>query len=133
MGHRSSNSLSKTSRTLTLAIFLGGALALPSPSLGQACTGDVLFVGGCGRADMVGGSPTDLFHSLYRVLMALPDSTVICPGHDYGVKPRSTVGEEKRTNPYLQFGDDVEAFAEFRLNSRNGKRINQTPMRTPPG
>jgi glyoxylase-like metal-dependent hydrolase (beta-lactamase superfamily II) len=36
-------------------------------------------------------------------LGALPPETVLYPGHDYGARPTSTLGEERRTNPYLQF------------------------------
>ena len=57
-------------------------------------TGDTLFVDAWGRTDLPGGSPDELFASLHDVLMALPDETVVYPGHDYGEAPFRTLGEE---------------------------------------
>jgi len=73
-------------------------------------TGDTLFIGNCGRTDLPGGSTAELFRSLHEVLMALPDETVIYPGHDYGEVPSRTMGEEKRLNPAL-LARDVREFA----------------------
>ena len=67
---------------------------------GYAITGDVLFVGACGRTDLPGASPRQMHESLQR-LAQLPEETVVLPGHHYGGAMRSTIGEEKRTNPYL--------------------------------
>ncbi len=64
--------------------------------------GDAIFIDGCGRCDLPGSDPKAMYHSLYEVIMKLPDSTVIYPGHDYGPTPFATVGEQKKTNPYLQ-------------------------------
>ena len=63
-------------------------------------TGDTLFVGGIGRTDFPGGSHQELMDSIRTRLMALPDGTVVWPGHGYGGK-KSTIAEELRTNPYL--------------------------------
>lgn len=65
-------------------------------------TGDTLFVGYCGRTDIGGGNAEALYHSLYEKLSPLPDETKIYPGHDYGISPTSTLGEEKKNNPYLK-------------------------------
>lgn len=89
----------------------------------HAITGDVLFVNGCGRADLPGGSVDDLYHSLYNVLAELPPETHVLPGHDYGPSPRSTLWDQTRNNPYLQFRGDLEGFRHFRLNSRNGRVV----------
>lgn len=67
---------------------------------GHLFTGDALFVGGAGRTDFMGGSPGDLFET-FRRFEALPDETVVHPGHDYVGRPSSTIGAEKRTNPLL--------------------------------
>jgi glyoxylase-like metal-dependent hydrolase (beta-lactamase superfamily II) len=67
---------------------------------GHLFTGDALFVGGAGRTDFPGGSASDLFDT-FRTLEALPDSTVVHPGHDYVGRAVSTVGEEKAGNPLL--------------------------------
>jgi hydroxyacylglutathione hydrolase len=72
-------------------------------------TGDTLFVGACGRTDLPGGSEAVLFKSL-QSLARLPEDTVVLPGHDYGSSPTSTIGNEKRHNPYFQC-EDSEEFA----------------------
>lgn len=64
---------------------------------GQLFTGDTLFVGDSGRTDLPGGHRPTLGASIRR-LMALPDETVVWPGHDYGPTPNSTIGWEKRHN-----------------------------------
>jgi hydroxyacylglutathione hydrolase len=60
-------------------------------------TGDTLFVDGCGRVDLPGGSAQKLRESL-RVLAKLPERTTVYPGHDYGIKPTNTIGEQRRNN-----------------------------------
>lgn len=67
-------------------------------------SGDTLFVGACGRTDLPGGDSKEMYYSLTRKLMKFSDSTVLCPGHHYGAKPTTTIGEEKKTNPYLLCG-----------------------------
>jgi hydroxyacylglutathione hydrolase len=78
---------------------------------GAVLTGDTLFVGACGRVDLPGSDPKQMYHSLTVTLRGLPDDTVVYPGHDYGPRPQSTIGDEKRTNPFLQVGryDDWNA------------------------
>ncbi len=75
-------------------------------------TGDTLFVGECGRTDLPGGDARALHHSLFDVLGSLPDETRVYPGHDYGSKPFSTIGHEKRNNYTLQ-PRTVEEFVRF--------------------
>lgn len=65
-------------------------------------TGDTLFVGECGRADLPGGDAEALYHSLFRVLGRLDDDVEVYPGHDYGPTPSSTLGRERATNYTLQ-------------------------------
>jgi glyoxylase-like metal-dependent hydrolase (beta-lactamase superfamily II) len=65
---------------------------------GAVFTGDTLLVRGCGRADFQNGDPGRLYDSITRVLFALPDATVVYPGHDYRGFTASTIGEEKRWN-----------------------------------
>lgn len=69
---------------------------------GRLISGDTLFVGACGRTDLPGGDPEELYRSLTQRLAALPDETILFPGHNYG-GPSSTIGEEKRTNPFMRF------------------------------
>jgi glyoxylase-like metal-dependent hydrolase (beta-lactamase superfamily II) len=68
---------------------------------GHCFTGDTLFVGAIGRTDIPGASMLQFMKSIKERLLTLPDETIVWPGHDYGFKPSSTVGEEKRTNPWL--------------------------------
>jgi hydroxyacylglutathione hydrolase len=72
---------------------------------GNLITGDVLFVGACGRTDLPGASPRQMFQSLQR-LAQLPPETIVWPGHHYGSAPRSTIGDEIRTNPYIRMSED---------------------------
>lgn len=65
-------------------------------------TGDTLFVGNCGRVDLPGGSASELYDSLFNKLAKLDDNIVMYPGHDYGNKPVSTIGDEKKVNFVLQ-------------------------------
>jgi glyoxylase-like metal-dependent hydrolase (beta-lactamase superfamily II) len=69
---------------------------------GRLVSGDTLFVEGCGRTDLPGGDPEQLYRSLTQRLARLPDETILLPGHDYGRTPTSTIGEQKRTNVYMQ-------------------------------
>lgn len=66
-------------------------------------SGDTLFIGSCGRVDFPGGDAEQMYLSLTQRLMALPDETILFPGHRYTQKNTSTIAEQKRTNPYLQF------------------------------
>jgi hydroxyacylglutathione hydrolase len=65
-------------------------------------TGDTLFVGAVGRTDLPGGSGEVMFDSIQKKLCSLPDETVVLPGHNYGSKPTSTIGHEKKFNPFLR-------------------------------
>lgn len=64
---------------------------------GLVFTGDTLFSGSIGRTDIPGGDYETLVESIRRVLIPLPDETVCYPGHG----PPTTIGEEKRTNPFV--------------------------------
>jgi hydroxyacylglutathione hydrolase len=75
-------------------------------------TGDTLFVGECGRTDMPDGSTRDMYHSLFDKLSELDDKVEVYPGHDYGSRPFSTIGEEKKTNYTLE-KRTLEEFIEF--------------------
>jgi glyoxylase-like metal-dependent hydrolase (beta-lactamase superfamily II) len=59
--------------------------------------GDTLFAGGIGRTDFPGGSLKQILHSIRDTLFALPDETVVVPGHG----PETTIGEEREHNPYV--------------------------------
>jgi hydroxyacylglutathione hydrolase len=66
-------------------------------------SGDTLFIGACGRCDLPGSNPEDMYYSLTQRLAKLDDRTVVFPGHNYAARPYSTIADEKRFNPYLQF------------------------------
>ncbi|WP_296961796.1 MBL fold metallo-hydrolase [uncultured Dialister sp.] len=67
---------------------------------GIVFTGDSLFQGSIGRTDFPGGSMKELTGSIRKNLFALPDSTVVLSGHG----EQTTIGQEKRTNPFLTGG-----------------------------
>lgn len=69
----------------------------PAAEAGIALVGDALFAGSIGRTDFPGCSFELLADSIRRKLYTLPDNTTIHPGHG----PSSTIGREKRTNPYV--------------------------------
>ena len=69
---------------------------------GNLFTGDTLFVGAVGRTDFAGGSWPVMLNSLQKRILTFPDETVVWPGHHYGPTASSTVGREKRTNPFVQ-------------------------------
>ncbi len=75
-------------------------------------TGDTLFVGNCGRTDLPGSDPAEMYHSLFDILAKLDERLVVYPGHNYGQSPTSTIGREKKTNYVLQPRTKQE-FLEF--------------------
>ena len=75
-----------------------GQVAFHVAALGLVVVGDTLFFGSVGRTDFPGGSMEQLQRSIRTKLYALPDETVVVPGHG----PRTTIGREKRTNPYVK-------------------------------
>lgn len=74
-----------------------GELSVPGP-VDLAFTGDTLFKQSIGRTDLFGGSGRDLLTSIVSKLLVLDDDTVVLPGHG----PKSTIGAERRTNPFLE-------------------------------
>ncbi|HXY56187.1 MAG TPA: MBL fold metallo-hydrolase [Nitrososphaerales archaeon] len=72
-------------------------------------TGDTLFIGNCGRTDLPGGSSRELYRSLHEVILRLPPSTIIYPGHDYGDVSFRKLGEEALSNPVLS----ARTYADF--------------------
>ena len=70
---------------------------------GHLVSGDTLFIGSCGRVDLPGSDPTELYYSLNQKLKQLPDETVLLPGHNYAPERTSTIGRERKSNPYMRF------------------------------
>ena len=72
-------------------------MALYDKADGFVIVGDALFQGSIGRTDLPGGDYRTLIGSITKRLLTLPDDTVVYPGHG----APTTIGEEKRSNPYL--------------------------------
>lgn len=75
-----------------------GGISLYSESEGLVFVGDTLFADSVGRTDFPGGDAEQLIASIRTKLFALPDSTAVYPGHGM----RTTIGREKRSNPFLR-------------------------------
>ena len=74
-------------------------------------SGDTLFIQGCGRVDLPGSDPDQMYESLRR-LASLPDDTVLLPGHNYSSVATATMGEMKSTNVSLRV-PDLESWRRF--------------------
>ena len=74
-----------------------GSMCLYFPSEQKLIAGDTLFAGSIGRTDLPGGSFNKIITSLHEGVLALPDETVVVPGHG----PLTTIGEERQSNPFL--------------------------------
>jgi glyoxylase-like metal-dependent hydrolase (beta-lactamase superfamily II) len=70
---------------------------------GRVVSGDTMFIDACGRVDFPGGNAEQMYYSLTQKLAALPDDTILFPGHNYARLTHATIGEQKKTNPYLKF------------------------------
>jgi glyoxylase-like metal-dependent hydrolase (beta-lactamase superfamily II) len=74
-----------------------GSICLYFPAENKLIAGDTLFAGSIGRTDLPGGSFHKIINSLHERVLALPDETVVVPGHG----PLTTVGAERESNPFL--------------------------------
>lgn len=74
-----------------------GSIALYDKDGGFVITGDALFEGSVGRTDLPGGNGEQLIKSIKEKLLALPDSTIVYPGHG----GHTTIGRERAVNPFL--------------------------------
>jgi len=81
---------------------------------GAVLTGDTLFVGKVGGTDFAEGARRQ-WQSLHEKLLTLPDETLVYPGHDVGVRSVSTIGDEKKQNPFLR-QPDFENFVDLKRN-----------------
>ena len=75
-----------------------GSVCLYFPAEKLLIAGDTLFAGSIGRTDLPGGSFEKIMRSLHQSVLALPDDTVVIPGHG----PKTTIGDEREGNPYLK-------------------------------
>jgi rhodanese-related sulfurtransferase len=102
------------------------SLVWRSGSQTHVFTGDTLLINGCGRTDFQSGSAEALYHSLTQVLFALPDDTVVWPGHDYQGRTHSTIGQEKTTNARVAGKTQAEFVATMNaLNLPKPRRIDE--------
>ena len=108
-------------------------LHTPGHTPGSACfhvgndliAGDTLFVFGCGRCDLAGGDPEQMFHTLKAIKTRLPADTVLHPGHNYAPQaPVSTLEEQCEGNPFLHF-DNKADFVKYRMQVHD--RLRDTP------
>ena len=79
---------------------------------GRLISGDTLFLGSCGRVDLPGSDVEAMYESLNGTLKALPDETLLYPGHRYSPEAFDTLGHQKRSNPYLRV-TSLEQFLMF--------------------
>src|SRR5438477_2149704 len=75
-----------------------GSICLYVPAEKKLIAGDTLFAGSIGRTDLPGGSFEKITSSLHEKVLALPDETVVIPGHG----PLTTIGDERESNPFLK-------------------------------
>jgi hydroxyacylglutathione hydrolase len=95
------------SDTVNVGSLSANVLHTPGHTEGSVClyfaaqkkliAGDTLFAGSIGRTDLPGGSMQKIMNSLQETVLALPDETVVVPGHG----PLTTIGEERESNPFL--------------------------------
>ena len=92
----------------------GEASGFDAPEI--CLSGDVLFAGSIGRTDLPGGDPVAMRRSLRDKVLPLDDAIVVLPGHG----PATTIGAERRSNPFLQGldGEDVDEQVSFRTPTR---------------
>jgi len=108
-------------------------LHTPGHTPGSACyhvgndliAGDTLFVFGCGRCDLAGGDPEEMFQTLKKIKTELPLSTLLHPGHNYAPQsPTSTMQTQCQGNPFLHF-DHSDDFVKYRMHVHD--KIRDTP------
>jgi hydroxyacylglutathione hydrolase len=104
-------------------------LHTPGHTPGSACyhldgnliTGDTLFLFGCGRCDLSGGNPEQMYHSLKKLGSELNSETIIHPGHNYAHKSSSTMAEQLEGNPFMQI-NDLDKFIDYRMHQHDLER-----------
>ena len=106
-----------------------GSACFHMPAGDDLITGDTLFVFGCGRCDLDGGDPEQMFHTLNGLRDGLPPCTCIHPGHNYAEKAESTMEEQDDGNPFLHFRE-VDDFVHYRMHEHD--RIRSTPYHPVP-
>jgi len=106
-------------------------LHTPGHTPGSACyhindhliTGDTMFVWGCGRCDLAGGDPEEMYDTLSK-LASLPGSTLTLPGHNYSDQCTATMDEQVEGNPFLHF-HNRKKFVDYRMHQHD--KIRHSP------
>lgn len=75
--------------------------------------GDTLFLQGCGRTDLPGGDPRQLYLSLSQKLAKVPDDAILFPGHLYDPRPHASLGETRRSNFVFKPKTEAEWMSMF--------------------
>jgi glyoxylase-like metal-dependent hydrolase (beta-lactamase superfamily II) len=84
-------------------------------------TADALLLGSCGRTDLLNGNAVQQYHTLYHTYNSLPDDLEVYPGHDYKGRNHSTLGDEKKNNPKMNYASEEE-FVEY-MDLENPKKL----------
>ena len=92
----------------------------------QLIAGDTLFVFGCGRCDLHGGNPEQMYQSLNQLRQSLGDHTIILPGHNYSIKKKSVLRDELKANPFFHF-QNLEDFVQYRMTIHD--QVRSSPYR----
>ena len=104
------------------------ALHTPGHTPGSTCwqvegaegglfAGDTVFVNACGRCDLPGGDPEQMYESLRRISQLDP-ALKLYPGHDYGDVPVSSIAREREKNPYFAMLGSLPQFVGYRMRPR---------------
>ena len=104
-------------------------LLTPGHTPGSACyqagndliTGDTLFVFGCGRCDLGGGDPEQMYVTLKNMADRLPAGTLVRPGHNYAEKATVTMEEQVEGNPFMHFDNSAD-FTHYRMHYHDRHR-----------
>lgn len=108
-------------------------LHTPGHTPGSACyrlhdhliAGDTLFVFGCGRCDLTGGDPEQMYNTLKKMRSELPGNTILLPGHNYAPQQTSTTMQEQyEGNPFLHMENEAD-FVRYRTQIHD--KIRDTP------
>ncbi len=81
---------------------------------GNLIAGDTLFLDGCGRCDLPGGDVELMYDTIANVLLKMPNSTTIYPGHNYHHLHCDSLEKQKQTNPYLR-AENLHQFISMRM------------------
>ena len=80
---------------------------------GRLVSGDTLFLDGCGRTDLPGGDPAEMYESLTTRLARFDDTTVLYPGHRYAPEPSASLGDTRRRNYVFRLRTPEQWLAMF--------------------